>query len=251
MPGCRYHQSAKAAPRQGAAPAKTDMNTSVHGGSAPIIPCAMSKDKRFRNLIGKTFGLWRVVGLAGKRINTSGFFWHCHCSCGGTGIVAGSSLKGGDSTSCGCNRVRFASAQFTTHGRSHTPEHDTWMRMRQRCCNPKIKQWKDYGGRGIKVCERWQTFEYFLEDMGPKPSPRHSIDRINNDGNYEPSNCRWALPKQQARNTSRNRLISFARETMCLAAWEEKLGLPEHTLTSRLSQGWSEERAVATPRRYV
>jgi hypothetical protein len=121
--------------------------------------------------------------------------------------------------------------------------------MKYRCTNPRGRQYPDYGGRGIKVCERWlHSFEAFLEDMGRRPSPKHTLDRYpDNDGNYEPGNCRWATPKEQQRNRRCNRIIEFAGQRLPLSAWGERLGLPPETIAARLDRGCSVERALTAP----
>lgn len=116
--------------------------------------------------------------------------------------------------------------------------HGIWRGMVGRCYNPKIRSYARYGGRGIKVCERWRTsFENFLVDMWPRPSLGHSLDRINNDGDYEPSNCRWATRHEQSRNHSRTILLTFNGETKCISDWARELGLPKTTLLIRYHQG--------------
>ncbi len=126
------------------------------------------------------------------------------CDCGSSVTVRFESLRSGNTKSCGCRRLRGDLRR--THGHSkHLPEYFIWKGMRQRCSNPRNQKFKDYGARGISVCERWDSFEAFLSDMGRRPSPGHSIDRKNNDGNYEPGNCRWATAKEQAANTRRSR----------------------------------------------
>lgn len=123
--------------------------------------------------------------------------------------------------------------------------------MRQRCMNPNAQAWPRYGGRGIKVCERWDAFEAFLADMGERPSPNHSLDRIDNDGDYCPENCRWTDRKTQQNNTRGNRYIELDGERLTLSQWEERMGLTRDVIRQRLLLGWSEERAVRTPvRRY-
>jgi hypothetical protein len=133
---------------------------------------------------------------------------------------------------------------------SNTYEHLTWKRMRKRCSNPNATQFQDYGGRGIKVCERWKKFENFLADMGTRPGIGYSIDRIDVNGNYCPENCRWATAKEQANNTRRNRiLVAFGKE-MTLKQWAETTGLPDYCIRLRIDRyNWSIEQALSTPRR--
>lgn len=136
------------------------------------------------------------------------------------------------------------------HGHSkrsgRTRTYQIWKSMRKRCNNPNTEFYYCYGARGIKVCERWDSYANFLADMG-ECQPGLSIERIDNDANYEPSNCRWASTKEQSRNQRGNRHITHNGETLTLVEWEEKLGLPNHCLASRLSRGWNEITALTTP----
>lgn len=133
--------------------------------------------------------------------------------------------------------------------KSRKPEYNVWIGMLHRCANPKRYGYYRYGGRGIRVCERWQaSFEDFLADMGPRPSPDHSIDRIDNDGHYEPGNCRWATDAEQRRNRSDNRVLCFRGESRCLTDWAAKLGLTDSTIQYRLDvMRWSVDRALTEP----
>jgi len=127
-------------------------------------------------------------------------------------------------------------------------EYNSWRAMHERCKNKKYRRFDLYGGRGIKVCERWATFQNFIADMGPKPTPKHSIDRIDGDGNYEPSNCRWATQQEQVRNSSVIREIAFDGETKILSDWNGHNGLPANVICKRLLRGWSTDSAMTVPK---
>lgn len=136
------------------------------------------------------------------------------------------------------------------HRLSHTAEYRTWSNVIQRCTNPNTAFYAIYGGRGIGICERWRSnFEAFLADMGTKPSPNHQIDRINNDGNYEPGNCRWATPREQARNTRRNKHVEIDGVRMPVVDARNAAGLKRGTFERRLALGWSIEDVVSKPLR--
>lgn len=155
------------------------------------------------NLTGKTFFGVKVIGDVGLRNSSGTILWHCLClSCGSDQTYARCfDLKRGDYQSCGCLRGGLISRQKTTHGMSGTTEYKIYEGMVDRCNNPKNPAWGDYGGRGIKVCARWEgSFESFLADMGMRPSKKLSIDRVNNDLGYSPENCRWATSTEQALN---------------------------------------------------
>jgi len=136
-----------------------------------------------------------------------------------------------------------------SHGMSGSPEYKTWTAVIQRCHNSQDKSYKDYGAKGISVCDSWrESFESFLADMGPRPSRKHSIDRYpNQNGNYEPRNCRWATSTEQNRNKRTNHLIASNGVTLCISEWSEKTGISVHAIRKRLRIGWSPETAVSIP----
>lgn len=190
---------------------------------------------------GQTFGKLTVIKLLGYRENSTSSHWLCECECGNTCETTVEKLRIGHVKSCGC----FRREKRTTHGRHGTPEYNSWFAMKQRCSNPKTKLFHRYGGRGIKVCESWDAaFSTFLADMGPKPSPKHSIERKDNNGMYCKENCRWATPSEQCSNTRRNRMITADGETMTIAQWARKTGIHFGTITNRLNSGWPDQDCV-------
>lgn len=163
----------------------------------------------------------------------------CLCECGKTIETNGDKLASGNTRSCGCLR--------TKHGLGGTDVYFIWHGMLRRCEDEKCEAYPHYGGRGIKVCDRWHDVSLFASDMGPRPSKSHSIDRKNNDGDYEPGNCRWATPTVQQRNRSNCHKLECGGENLSISEWEQRLGCSTGTIQGRLSRGWSIQRAVTTP----
>lgn len=206
---------------------------------------------RFRDLAGKRFGRWTAVSYAGRNAHRE-TFWHCRCDCGTTGIVASRHLSAGSSRSCGCLHRELSRdiAQVINlkHGATRTKEYRAWSQLKSRCFNPNNRRYVLYGGRGITVCARWRdSFENFLADVGPAPSPKHSLDRIANDGNYEPGNCRWATTTEQARNTRANAIVSHGGRPLPISEWAALYDISAFALRGRLMRGWSMERALTEP----
>ncbi len=155
-----------------------------------------------RDLTDKVFGALTALSPTSDRYRGS-IVWKCICTCGRIAKVTSVGLVAGNTKSCGCRAtvVKHGHSRRSGARKLRTPEYQTWEGMKQRCHNPRFPRFKDWGGRGIIVCDRWRDdFKAFLEDMGARPSSGHSIDRINNDGNYEPSNCRWATTSEQSAN---------------------------------------------------
>ena len=200
---------------------------------------------------GQRFGLLMVICLHERTAN--GSYWKVRCDCGNETIARGSALNNGYTISCKCRMRRTAAERCMKHGyasRDHSKRHElyaSWVAILARCETPSHKNYGTYGGRGIHVCERWHDFTKFVDDMGPRPSRSHSIDRIDNNGNYEPGNCRWATYAQQSRNTRRNIWVSHNGETLTMTDWANKHNLSVPTLKARLKRGWPIERALTTP----
>ena len=177
----------------------------------------------------------------------------CVCNCGSVCVVSLYGWRGNHSRSCGCLKreaVARTGRAHKRHGFADSGTYYSWAFMKRRCYDFKHPSYHQYGGRGVTVCNRWRhSIEAFVEDMGERPSSEYSIDRIDNDGNYEPGNCRWATRQQQARNTSRNVLLTHDGTTKCLAAWVEDTGINRSTIRRRLRDGWTVADALTMPAR--
>ncbi len=201
-----------------------------------------------RDLTDRRFGRLLVTGDGKASAKPNGkyeWLWLCRCDCGNETFVRGNCLVSGNTTSCDCYRKERVSASASTHRMSKTRTFRIWGAMHDRCRNANLSAAHRYVGRGIAVCDRWSSFENFLADMGEVPEGK-TLDRINNDGGYEPGNCRWVSRKEQARNRANNRRITYRNKTQPLSAWCEELNLKRSSVESRLKDGWSVDRAFET-----
>lgn len=200
---------------------------------------------RIADLTGKTFGKLTVLGYSGKRQFSKQHHsvWVCRCECGDIRTYLNHNLVRGNSASCG----KREHGNYPSAKEPH-PLRRLWYGMIRRCTDVKLKTYKYYGAKGVKVCDRWMDFDNFVADMGPRPSLDHSIDRYPDPcGNYEPSNCRWATYKQQGENKRNNIRMTLNGETMNLSDWAKRLGWSKQALSVRKKLGWSDERALTTP----
>lgn len=204
------------------------------------------------DISGQRFGMLTVVEPVGARryIRGMAVYFRCRCDCGGELLAQRSNLRKGTS-SCGCESQSRATVGQAGVGH---PLHGVWRKMVERCLSPSSPDYKNYGARGIAVCERWRMGEgdlggldCFAMDMGPRGFAGASIERRDNDAGYEPSNCYWADRTTQGRNKRNNRLVTMGGETLPVSAWAERLGLPYFTIMRRLNLGWSDERALTEP----
>lgn len=200
------------------------------------------------DLTGKKFGMLTVIKRDGAD-NQRNPTWLCKCDCGNEKIVRGNLLKSGNTKSCGCiNREKVKMLNFVT-GAYKSRLHRIWDAMKQRCLNQKNNNYHRYGARGIMVCEEWRNnFKAFYDwAMGNGYTDDLTIDRIDNDGNYCPENCRWATLHEQNRNRRTSRMITFNGKTQCMLDWAKELEIKPITMVARFRRGWSVERAFNTP----
>lgn len=183
---------------------------------------------------GARFGCWIVIN---HRIKPHHCL--CRCDCGTIRAVAWSNLSNGKSKSCGCRKVK--------HRQCFTPEHQAWTQMRRRCLKKNSVQYPNYGGRGISICAQWDSFVTFFADMGPRPGPGYSLDRIDNDGNYGPENCRWATMLQQENNKRNNILATIDGVTQTVTEWCRALNISASSVWNRIHKGIAPEKAILTP----
>jgi hypothetical protein len=204
--------------------------------------------------IGRKFNRLTVVedvGIVGTRYR----HWVCRCDCGAMTVVRAASVRRGAIRSCGCFRQQATQQRSLKHGMAsrgsqRSPEYRAWCAMLQRCCNPSNRAYARYGGRGIRVCDDWiLSFNVFLADMGSRPSSAHSIERLDNDGPYEKSNCVWATREKQQRNRRGNVVLKFDGKRQTVVEWANEVGLSPSTLYSRIRLGWSAQKALTTATR--
>ena len=192
------------------------------------------------SFIGRKFGRLEVKSLAYKKDNTT--YWNCKCDCGNSCVVRRNDLTTGNTKSCGCLHME----SISTHGMRNDDRYSVWRDLIGRCENILNADFGDYGARGIRVCEEWHDIHQFVKDMGPRPEG-YEIERIDNNGNYCPDNCKWASRKAQTNNTRRNIIVSYKGRKQSLALWCEELNLNYESMRARLKRHWSPEEAFELP----
>lgn len=203
-------------------------------------------------MIGLKFNRLKIIEGPFKHLQPSGQTkkkWKCECDCGVIGIYFEHKMKSGHTKSCGCYSIETHKVAKLTHGKTNTSLFNIWVNMRQRCGNANNPAYHQYGGRGITVCERWlESFENFYEDMGDRPSPKHSIDRIDNDGGYELKNCRWAEIDIQSHNRRDNVYLEHNNRRQTISEWADEVGIKRSTICQRIYRsGWIIHKALTTP----
>jgi hypothetical protein len=208
-------------------------------------PVFKRKGIHLKDLTGQRFGILTVTGFAFKeRLKSVApprktpcwqYYWNCVCDCDSSKTVTLSVSNLKVAKSCGCAHPR------TKHGMFKHPAYNTWHSMIERCRNPKVRDYHRYGGRGIKVCDRWMSFENFWADVGQTWQKGLTIDREDNDKNYEPGNCKWSTPLQQAHNRCDNRIIPTPHGPMNVTQAAKACGIPRNTIYARILYGWKDE----------
>lgn len=207
---------------------------------------------KFQDLTGQRFGRLTVIKRVENKTYPSGqkkVEWLCKCECGKETTVSSQCLLNGHTKSCGCTKGEFIRQKKATHKESNTKLYRIWQAMKRRCYNANTKDYKLYGSRGIAVCDEWfnsfEAFEKWAIVNGYDDTL--TIDRIDVNGNYEPSNCRWATPKEQANNKRNNHLLTYNNKTQTLQQWADEMNIKRSTILTRLNRGWSIERALTKP----
>ena len=198
-----------------------------------------------KDITGQRFGRLVVLSRQGSDKHKKAL-WLCQCDCGNTTVAGGSSMLCGNTSSCGCIHKEQLIERNSSHGLCKTSEYYSWANMVDRCTNKNNDSFEYYGGRGITVTDKWKSFENFYSDMGQKPSELYTLERIDNNGNYEPGNCRWATRKEQANNKRNNRRETHNGKTQTLAQWAAEVGISRSLLFHRLKNGMSMEEALTT-----
>lgn len=203
------------------------------------------------NLVGDVYGKLTVLSFDRDDRSFPGQlrrYWRCKCECGAiVSVLHGNLRNGRKNKSCGCHQRHAGASTPEKHGKTGTPEHTIWKKMRYRCNNPSFVGYADYGGRGIKVCERWNSFTAFLKDMGPRPTAKHEIERRDCNGGYCPENCYWIHESKQNRNRRDTVRMTLNGITKSMHDWADELGIPAKSIAARIRRGWSHEKSLTTP----
>lgn len=223
-----------------------------HNFNDTDLPKTTGVPQNIQDISGKTYNRWSVIGFSRTFKNHS--YWVCRCDCGIIRVVERYQITSGRSKSCGCLRNELYGTHNKKHNLSYNAAYFCWHGMISRCYNEQDPSFERYGGRGITVCDRWHfgktgryALECFIEDMGERPSPEHTLDRIDNKGNYEPKNVRWATKEQQANNRSCVNLIAYDGKEMSIAQWAKFLNINSHLIRDRMRRGWDFSSAINIP----
>lgn len=209
--------------------------------------------------LGKKYGKLTILKEVDRKLYKGVYYRMvlCKCDCGNEKVIGFQSVKTGNALSCGCYNLEISKKRATKHGlygkkKDRPLESDIWQRMKQRCLNPNSFAYEHYGGRGIKVCDRWiNNFEFFIEDMGWRPSESHSIERIDVNGDYCPENCKWILKSEQRRNRRDSKFITYNNKELLLSEWCKELNLNYQMIRRRVYDlNIPFEIAIKYPKRY-
>ena len=206
---------------------------------------------QYKDITGQRFGRWTVIEPAGKTSDNHKL-WHCRCDCGIERNVVGKELRNGKSKSCGCLSTDTFRETITKHGLRYHPLYVTWCNIHARCENSNNPEYKHYGGRGIRVCDEWKDVTSFIgwaEANGYRSGLQ--IDRIDNNGNYEPDNCRFVTHTGNQNNKRTNRLLTYEGRTQTISQWAKELNVPSDRIRSRLNMGWNVEDVLFKPKQRV
>jgi hypothetical protein len=197
------------------------------------------------DMSGKRYGRLVIIERSAQTNQSGNAFWRCKCDCGNETIANGASIRAGRTMSCGCQSKaqRITAEKVTKHGMSRSRTYRIWVGMRKRCACTTKRKAHLYYGKGIRVCPEWESFDNFVRDMGEAPNGM-TIERIDGLQGYRPGNCRWASPKEQANNTTKNKKIVFQGREQNLSQWAEEFKLKPNTLLYRLKRGWDVEQAL-------
>lgn len=211
----------------------------------------LPKDKRFHDITEQVFNDLLILGFAGYSATPSDhpkLLWFVECHCGNVFVAIGSNIKNGNTKSCGCIGRQRMTLLRQSHALSYSREHRIWSGIKTRCYNSRSRNYVRYGGRGIRMCERWRhSFEHFFADMGEAPSAVHSIERRNNNGDYTPENCYWGTRLIQSNNRRNNVFLTFGNKTQSIADWARETGLSYATLQQRIYKEWDVADALTVP----